>query len=183
MDRNTFELKCQELVGHIVTQVMYYEIEYQNGEQFWNRDPRFDSLDYGLDLMTKDGEVFGIIWDNEFFPYGVSIKNEPLLGKHVINASIIDVSTSSRWSEILGQKIVQAKIVWSWVKEGNGKEKIYYPQDLVIQVESGQEVFISALEIENGRPHPIADHITVMFDRSIAATFQVATADISFNRE
>ena len=176
MDRDEFEIQCQELVGNVVIQVLYYEIEYQNGEQFWNRDPRFDSLDYGLDLVTKDGKIFSVIWDNKFFPYGISIKNDSL-ENFLRSANIIVVSNSSRWQDVLGQEIVMTSVIWSWVNERNSEEKIYYPQDLVIRFESGQEIFLSALEIsdDNSYSH-MADNITVIFDKSVATAFQVAIA-------
>jgi hypothetical protein len=73
MDKKTFELRCQELVGQKITKVTYY-----SQRPFCNDNSKFHSLDFGLDLETANGKCFGITWDDEFITYGVSVKKEAL---------------------------------------------------------------------------------------------------------
>jgi hypothetical protein len=64
----------KQFLGHVVQRVRYCEVAYESGAPAWCDDPRFDSLDYGLDLLTASGERFAFSWSAEFYMYGVSLE-------------------------------------------------------------------------------------------------------------
>jgi len=170
MDRSVMDLKCQQLIGHKITKVFYYEINYED-EEYWNWDPRFDSLDFGLDIETQSGECFSIGWGDEFFQYGISVNKESL-APYLREFCKIDVSNTERWEKLIGKEIVAARLVWEHSQYGT--EKVYYPQDLIFSLSNKQEVFVSALEITDGNSiSGMTNHITVFFDREIARHFKV----------
>ena len=110
MLRQDFEQQTKKLIGHSITHVDYLEIDYtdKSGNPVkkpnWNRDKQFDSLDYGLDLITESGDVFWISWGCEFTCYGISIILNPI-DNHKKNMRIWDVSYNSGWRSFIGQKI------------------------------------------------------------------------------
>jgi hypothetical protein len=184
MTRAEFEMSVRRLVGLAPRGVRYFEIDYSafgaNGDSHssdrgdsgpaWSVDPRFDSLDFGLQLLTATGDTVDISWGNEFYPYGVSL-NVPLTAGDTIR--VWDVSETSRWSSLLGRRIQEARVFWSWV-EGRDIGRVHYPQDVKLTFDGGREVYISALEIRlDGSFMGMMDHITVFFEESVARQFAV----------
>ena len=139
----------------------------------WQYDARFDSLDFGFDLLCGDDFLFPISWGSEFYQYGISPDQNNLPTSSGYRS--IDVSKTSRWANFLNVKITDVRIVWSWVEEtGLVKNKIYYPQDLILRFDNNRDIFISALQIETDNSFMgMTDNITIFFDRDIAKTFKV----------
>ena len=67
MDKSHFENQFRDLIGKKIVRVRYYEIDYQDTLDMWSSDDRFDSLDFGLDLLTDDNSLFAISWGSEFY--------------------------------------------------------------------------------------------------------------------
>lgn len=175
MRKEEFELKVRSLIGEIVEEVFYFEIEYENGEELWNSDEDFDSLDYGFDLVMASGITKGFIWGSEFYQYGVSLLSNSL-DSELSAGSKIEVSSRSRWRDLIGLKVENARIIWSWVKEdGLFKKKYYYPQDVILTFEGGKEVLISATEIRDGKAYGFSDNITIVFDNVVSKKYALGS--------
>lgn len=173
MNREEFESIAASLIGETIVSVSYFEIAYENNNQMWSYDPEYDSLDYGLDLVMKSGKTKGIIWGSEFCQYGVSI-NSASLSTQLKGVRKLDVSKNSRWQNLIGEEILTAKVVWSWVKEsGLFKPKVYYPQDLELSFSDNRKVYVSALDIQKKKPTPMSDNLVVFFDRDEARKYGV----------
>jgi hypothetical protein len=166
--REQYEAHAGGLIGEVLRRVRYFEIDHQGTQGAWAADIRFDSLDFGLDLLMESGKFFTISWGAEFHPYGISF-DTPLDSK---GARVTDVSELSGWRRMLGKRIVDARIVWSWV-EGSDLGRVYYPQDLVLCFDDRTIVYVSAIEVRHGLPLGMADHITVFFDARTAKQFGV----------
>ena len=122
------------------------------------------------------GQVFGFIWGDEFFQYGVSILKTPLQSE-VSECREVDVSNSKNWKPLIGKAITNTQIDWGWVKEsGLFKKKVYYPQSIVLSLGGDEIVIISALEIQDGTHFGMADNITVFFDESNAVKYGALNA-------
>ena len=173
MDKSDFENQFRELIGKRIVRVRYYEIEYQDTENMWSSDDRFDSLDFGLDLLADDNSLFAISWGSEFYQYGISPDKNNLPTSNGYRC--IDVTNISRWVDFLNISIADTRIVWSWVQEsGLFKRKIHYPQDLILSFDNNRRVFISALQIENDDSFwGMTDNVTVFFDKETATKFKV----------
>ncbi len=171
MMQEEFESKVHSLIGERISRVKYFEIDYEGGKEYWNFNSGFDSLDYGLDLEMESGAVKGIIWGSEFYQYGISLVSVSL-DTELKSSRKIDVTEISRWHKLIGSEIKNVKVIWSWIKEvGLFKNKIYYPQDLVLTLSNNKVVYISALEIREDTYFGMADNITIFFDKVTACRY------------
>ena len=183
MLRQDFEQQTKKLIGHSITHVDYLEIDYtdKSGNPVkkpnWNRDKQFDSLDYGLDLITESGDVFWISWGCEFTCYGISIILNPI-DNHKKNMRIWDVSYNSGWRSFIGQKITNIRIDWEQVNTDSNS--IEYPQALEITFAANSHIYISVLELmSNGDWLGGIDQITIFYpsfaSRSVLGDFYSET--------
>lgn len=172
MTRAELEIRVHQLVGLTPRRVTYFEIDYGDSRPAWSSDPRFDSLDFGLQLVMTSGEAVNLSWGGEFYQYGVSFGVQLEAGG---TTRAWDVSEASRWNALLGKRIEDARVFWSWV-DGADIGRVHYPQDLKLTFEGGREIYISALEIRpNGFCMGMMDHITVFFEEAVARQFGVGT--------
>lgn len=189
MTEGEYEQRTEELLGSVLNEVLYFEIDYPltNGETsprtYWNLDPRYDSLDFGLLLRTRNSGSHWIGWGSSFFQYGVEI--EPHSPFDSSSMRSWNVTLNSRWRPLVGMEIVGVKTYWSWVEVNSssssisegfapGVTRVRYPQDLGITFNNGHNIYISACEIqEDDSPMGMADNITVIFDEVIAKHYKV----------
>jgi len=178
MTTNEYEKLISTLVNHTIMRVVYYEVFSEDSEEYWNNN-EFDSLDFGLDLHTKSGECFGIMWGSEFYQYGVSILNHSL--KEELSAyKSFDVSRKSNWNSYIDKSITDTKIIRSWLIETDSLNKTYYPQDLILTFENNKSVYISALQIlDEKNIHYMTDNITVIFDKEGANKYNIGNSSYS----
>lgn len=173
MNKNDFEQLVNSLIGKSIKHVTYYEINYEDNKEYWNNNQEFDSLDFGLDLNMNNGECYGIIWGSEFYQYGISLlehtlKNELSLYKNY------DVSLKSNWKSFINKEIIDINIIWSWIKETDNSNELYYPQDLIITFNNNKKIYISALEIRDiDTVLYMMDNITVIFKEDIKNKYKV----------
>lgn len=171
-----FKEQVQSLVGRELAGVLYFEIPYLNDDgsipgPFWCESPDFDSLDFGLELITADGDRCWIGWGNQFYTYALDVKLNANRDRGLMRE--IDVSYGSRWEPLLGGTIAQAQVFWDWEAIGNGPP-VWGPQDLAITFASGDIVYISALEIrQDSAPWGHMDNLTVFFGENVARLYPV----------
>ncbi len=179
MTRIEYEKRVQELIGHTLAEVLYFEIDYHNeagiplNEPAWSRDPRFDSLDFGLELQTNEGDSFWITWGQEFYLYNIAVERNTSDDRSRMRKW--NVTHESRWFRLIGKQIIEVQTYWSWVERVSeqGWERFDFPQDLRITFETGETVYISAFEIwPDGSYNGFTDNITVFFDEDTAKFFQ-----------
>jgi len=181
MTKQEFENMIQALVSQRIAKVIYYEIDYAKinvqsvEEPSWNLDSRFDSLDFGLELVMESGDSYKIMWGEEFIQYGLSVKLNVREDTGAMKAW--DVTNSVRWQKLIGKKISRVKVFWSWVESNSIRSN--YPQDIEIVFENGEQVFISAFEFRtDGSRFFSMDNITLFFDKSVASEFQIGPYSI-----
>jgi len=176
MTKSEYESLAKGLIGEKLQRVEYFEIKYDGYETDFSGEESFDSLDYGVNFLMSSGKVFGFIWGDEFFQYGVSILTASLQSE-VSECREVEVSDSKHWFPLIGREITSAYVDWCWVKEsGFFKKKIYYPQSIVLNFEGGRFVVVSALEIQDGTHFGMADNITVFFDKPNAIKYGALNA-------
>ena len=176
MTKEEYESQGLLLVGHRIANVRYHEIAYsdKNGapaaEPGWNKNPAFDSLDYGVDFDFDDGSMCHVTWGAEFEHYGLSIQRTPQQYLGTIRAWT--VTHESRWQPSIGQPIAAVDVYWSWVQYEGDSKRIEYPQSLRLTFESRAQVYLSALEVrDNGFRMGLMDHITIFFDGVVAEQY------------
>jgi hypothetical protein len=64
--RASFEARARRLlVGLRPMAVRYIEIDYDASGPMFGKEPEFDSLDFGLELVGEDGRVVGLEWSDD----------------------------------------------------------------------------------------------------------------------
>lgn len=168
-----FENNVTALIGKQLERVRYFEIRYESDSPmyFVGSFPGH-LLDFGCDLEMSDGSVFGVIWDGEFFQYGVGVVNKSLADQ-LGDSKVFDVSSDVNWACLIGQSIVNVKVYWSWVQYEGEAEKIYYPQELEVEFENGSIVYFSASRYNEEKDSlwGISDDIAVVFGREAAQKY------------
>jgi hypothetical protein len=175
MTKSEYESQVLSLIGHCIVDVRYHELAYSDksgatlAEPQWNRNPEFDSLDYGLDLYFDDGSMCHVTWGAEFEQYGISVRRAQQ--QYLETIRVWTVTHESRWQPLLGQRIVAIEVNWSWV-QAEGEAKREYPQSLRLTFEGGAKVYLSAFEArDDGFRMGCMDHITIFFDGVIAEEY------------
>ena len=173
MNKKQYEDQVNQFIGHRISKVVYFEIDYGDNEYHFFDKPRFDSLDFGLEITFSNGDCRSITWGHEFTQYGLSILNRAFSAFQEVDR-LLDVTGKSRWSNLIGQKIEKSEAFWSWSEElGKPETRVYYPQDILFKFENGLSVVISALEIrEDGFIMGMMDHVTVFFEKEVARSYK-----------
>lgn len=194
MNRADFENLVAQLNGRTILDVSYVEVDTQNDHWYFFDDPRFDSIDFGLQLSLDRGDVLSITWGSEFVSYGLSLQNRPF-SEIVWNGRTLNVSESKRWTHIIGQTVTATRVSWSWLghyefvpckynpliqflfgswlpTKTEKLIRVYFPKDLLLRFSNDRLLVISALEIRDSEPwYPCADNITVFDDLQTAKDF------------
>jgi len=162
------------LVGKRLAGVRYFEIRYGTDEPYY-LDDSFPGhlLDYGCDFEMEDESTVGIIWDGEFFQYGIGVLRSSL-SSQLTDFMSWDVTASSYWAPLVGKTINKVKVYWSWAKY-KGKERADYPQDLEIAFEDGSKVFFSASQYnkEKDALWGMSDDVAVVFSMDTAKAYLI----------
>jgi len=174
---NQYEKPIKELIGKSIADVNYYEIDY--GEPTWN-EIEYHSLDYGIELVTSDKSKFYFIWGNEYAQYDVKFRKGNILTEFSTEngAKNYNVTNNQKWTELIGIKISGIESCWSYWSLINEDKRNYYPQDVRIEFENGKEMWISALEIRDGRIIGMQDHLTVTFDKETAEKYKIGIKNV-----
>lgn len=164
MDREAFEHEVQRLVGLQLKQVRYYES--QGDWPSWHADPDFDSVRQGLDFIGDDASFF-ITWDASFWSYGLRVRPGALVD-FLSEGHFEDVSESSRWSGLRGQRVRAARLIWEPIPLA--EEGAVYPQHLVLTFEAGDQVYVSAATPQGAQApfFGMSDHVVVLFNQELA---------------
>ena len=159
-----YENDCRQMfVGQTIRTVIYGELKYFADEDGNNINPEpyyktkyadIDTLDHSIYFKT-DGKTIYVFWDKTFISYGLQSKQ--LVWTEEINdyEQKYDVSTDNKWVDLIGQKIVDFKIIWeeSWTSNLDSTNKVYatYPQTFEITTEKEKSIFITASELKDGK--------------------------------
>ena len=162
------------IVGCRLARVRYYECAFDNPGPLWSWDSRFDSLDFGLDLEMDDGAVFQFLWGWGFVEHDIALNNPERTPEEIAAWRVWEVSETSRWHDFVGKRISSIDVFWSGTRASTDDQWTEYPQDLRLTFETGQRVYLSALEIwDDGGFVGQQDNLTVFFDEATAKEFLV----------
>jgi len=172
-----YEKPIRELIGKSISIVNYYEIDY--GEPLWNKT-EYHSLDFGIEFTTSENESCYFVWGSEFTQYNLKFKKGDILTVFSAenNAKKYNASENEHWTELIGVRITGIKSSWSYWNLVGDKKRNYYPQDIEIEFKNGKKIWISALEIRDGKPMGMQDHLTVFFDKKIANKYKTGINNV-----
>ena len=164
------------LVGRSISAVAYYEIEYEGGFVGWRSTPNVGHLlDQGLDLTMVDGHTCLVTWNQTFNQYDFDV-GAGSLKDELIGGCCYDVSRERPWSSLLGRRIVDVAVYWSWVEEqvGDSRKRNHFPLDLAVSF-GDSTVFLCARQYFSERDEffPGGDEIAVIFDDAAVRGYRI----------
>lgn len=150
------------LVGRTLLAVRYFELDaYATGRPAWDRDPSYDSVDFGVELEVSVEDHYWVHWSSEFYTYALAVDQNAADDRS--DMRVWDVSHVSRWRDCLGVLITAAELTWDWQSLGAGP-RVWGPQHLMLRFEDQSTVYLSALTLEPGHaPFGHANNVTVFF--------------------
>ena len=164
----TYENDCRQMfVGHTIRAVIYGELKYFTDEDGNNINPEpyyktkypdIDTLDHSIYFKT-DSKTIYVFWDNTFFSYGLQSTQLDLTETTNDFEQKWDVSTDIKWLDLIGQNIIDFKILWEevWTSNLDGTNKVSttYPQTFEIKTENGQTIILSAAKFKRNEENEI----------------------------
>ncbi|MEY5048405.1 MAG: hypothetical protein RLZZ175_1764 [Bacteroidota bacterium] len=183
-----FEINCRQMfLGNIITGVIYGELKYfKEEDEGGNATPEpcfktiyqdIDSLDHSIYLKTNNKTIY-IFWDNTFISYGLKSTLLDLTNNTNDFEQKWDVSNEVKWKSIIGQIIVDFKIIWeefstSYMNGFNIKTS-FYPKTFIIKTEKGDTIILSAAELKRENElHFFSDNIIVTTNYDLAKAFKI----------
>jgi hypothetical protein len=168
-DKHTaYENDCRQMfVGQTIRAVIYGEVKYFADEDGNNINPEpyfktkysdIDSLDHSIYLKTDNKTIY-IFWDNTFICYGLQSQLLDLTETTNDYEQKWDVSAEPKWLNLIGQRIVDFRIIWeeTWTSNLDGTNKVYsiYPQTFEIKTENANTIILSAAEFKRDEENEI----------------------------
>jgi hypothetical protein len=162
------------LVGKRLLRVRYFEIRYVNTDSpsyRWEPFPG-DLLDFGCDLHMEGGSTVGIMWDSEYWQYGVGVFGESISRQLAADIRVWNVTKDDHWSRLTGKTITRVKVYWSMYRYVTRyrlyrslPRKARWPQVVELEFEDGSVVFFSASHYDRDRDRlsTQSDGIAVIF--------------------
>lgn len=180
----TYENDCRQMfVGRTILAVVYGEVKYYADEDGQNVNPEpsyktkypdIDTLDHSIYFKTDQQTIY-VFWDNAFICYGLQSRRLDLTETTNDFEQKWDVSTDIKWLDLIGQNIVDFKIIWeeTWTSNIDGSNKVYttYPQTFEIRTENGKIIILSASEFkrdEENEIYPLMDNLLVTTNIDLA---------------
>ncbi len=172
-----YENPIKELIGKSISNVNYFEIDY--GKPLWN-ETEYHSLDYGIELVTTDEQAYYFVWGSEFTQYDVKFRKGNILTEFSTEngAKKYNANSNQKWTELIGIKISGIESYWSYWSLINEDKRNYYPQDVRIEFENRKEIWISALEITDGKAMGMKDHLTIVFNQKVADKYKIGIKNV-----
>ncbi len=166
-----------ELIGQKIQEVYYEEINYEidnpNFSEFTTSD--IHSVDMNIILQMENGKLIQILWDNEFYCYGVGFTVIEKINEVQEGFKIWNVTKNSNWEKLIGKEISEIKILWDiierttteyennqTVKSENNITKL--PQTWELSFDENK-IWIATLEIRENESDNYywADNLTIFF--------------------
>jgi len=182
--KSKFGEQSRRLLGKHIERVVYVELDIDpNFGNSWNRYPEFDSLNFGVDLYTRQGEVTGFIWGRENECWELTLTNGSITAGLAPGFREIEMTANKRWQEVVGNEIINISIYEDTVEADNST--VVSPQDCEITFSGNKSVLISTakLDVDEGRMQYYADEIVVSFNAEIWRKYKMGPYGTNFSSQ
>ena len=118
--------------------------------------------------------LFKIIWDREFYQFGLSCKQIDNLFDSDYTI-VWDVTFNNSWKDLISLKIIGVKVYWETAFEGD--QKFDYPQDIELAFENDKLIYLSASAYikEEDKFVEYSDEVVVFFSKEIAKKYKIGS--------
>jgi hypothetical protein len=172
--KEALERRVARLVGRRLVRVHYYELRYESGQPAYRRG-NLDELDFGLDLLVEPAATFQVTWDDQFHPYGLTVRPGSL-GEELLDPAVWDVTQGGGWAALIGARITAASLHWATAEPAEpDRPRPSYPRDLVLEFEAGAPVYLSAAQYDPERDalSDGYDGLVVLFGQQLARHYRL----------
>ena len=162
------------LIGQKVKQVYYKEINWEkDNSSFWEFSKDIHSVDMNIIFQLENGKLIQIMWDNEFYSYGVGLTILKKLEDEKEGFKTFNVSENPNWEKLIGKEISGIRILWSIINEYK-KYQVIRTEKTITKLPQTWElsfnqdkVWIAALEINKNEldNYYLADHLSIFFSK------------------
>lgn len=175
-------------VGQTIRAIIYGELKYFADEEGNNINPEpyyktkypdIDTLDHSIYFKTDNKTIY-VFWDSTFISYGLQSKLLDLTETTNDYEQKWDVSADQKWINIIGQRIIDLKIIWeeTWTSNLDGSNKVYtaYPQTFEIKTDNEESIILSASEFnrnEENEIYPSMDNLLVTTNTELARQLKI----------
>lgn len=153
-----------EFIGQKIKKVYYEEINYEIDKPNFSELTASDihSVDMNVILEMENGKLIQILWDNEFYCYGVGFTIIEKINETQKEFKTWDVTENSNWKKLIGREISEIRVLWD--KSENTIKKL--PQTWELSFE-GNKIWIATLEIRENQSDNIywANHLSIFFSK------------------
>ncbi|WP_145227020.1 hypothetical protein [Gimesia algae] len=113
--RAEYDANLKQLVGFAIERVVYFELDYQDGRQYFRDYPETGHfLDFGVELIDATGRTVCLTWDSTFFQYGMGVYVD-ISSADVLAGLSYDVTNDPEWTPFLRRKIVAVESYWTGI--------------------------------------------------------------------
>lgn len=170
--RATYEANLKQLVGFAIECVVYFELDYQDGRQYFRDYPETGHfLDFGVELIDATGRTVCLTWDGTFFQYGMGVYVD-IPSAEVLPGLAYDVTNDPEWTPFLRRKIVAVESYWTGVFDSMAPDatETSYPQDIRITFDNNRSLYLSAAQFLNdsGELSGMSDNVLIIFHDEVA---------------
>ena len=173
--KEDYNNKILSLTNKKLVRVYYLQLNYHDNQPYWNNySSEFDYLDYGLVFEFDDKTFYEIIWDSEFYQFGLSCKQiNNLLDSDY--TKVWDVTYNNSWKDLISHKIIGVKVFWETAFEN--EQEFDYPQDLDLTFENDKHIYLSASAYlkEEDIFVDYSDEVVVIFNQEIAKKYKICS--------
>jgi hypothetical protein len=177
---------ARRLCGLELEAVRYINLDYARFERPIHDGPRaitearewekptwqwqsFDSVDYGVELLTDCSRVFSVAWDPPGpLQQGIGLREVPLLGTAIsedTNVAVWDVTQQSRWAAFVGTPISDVELDYEPWKQPEG----FWCRRITLRFGGARVEMILGDKGPGEELGPSADSVAVLFFPAIGA--------------
>jgi hypothetical protein len=124
--------------------------------------PMCDSVDFGIEFRSENGQVWSVAWDPPGAIEGIGLREQPLLGNGVaadFNSALWDVTRRSRWTPLLDEPVADVEFHYRpW-----GSEAFWCPWITLSLGDRSVDLLLAQGLREHPYLGPSADNIVVVF--------------------
>ncbi|WP_298902632.1 hypothetical protein [uncultured Psychroserpens sp.] len=186
-ERKYYDRIKNELMGQKISGVYYQEINWETDDsEFWSFSADIHSVDMSVIFRLENGKLIQILWDSEFYSYGVGFAVIDKLDEEKEGFKILNVSKSENWKKLIGEKISGIGVLWdisSGITIEYKDNQVINCKNAVIKLPQTWEltfgknkVWIATFEIteDESDNYYWADHLTILFSNEAQKKYKLS---------
>ena len=121
----------------------------------------FDTVDFGVELATLDGEIWSLTWDPPGVHEGIGIRKKPLIGPVVAAngpIAVWDATLTSLWSPMVQTSIAAVEL--HYIPSDPPSPGFSCPRISFVTHDARLEVVMA--DTDQGRLVPAADNVAIL---------------------